>query len=76
MSKARNNNLYGGKMFNSTKITSEDVEKNNENFSNDALNEERELFKRAILEGLALKISKLLKDAEDIKIPLPSRRGR
>jgi len=63
-------------MFNSTKITSEDVEKNNENFSNDALNEERELFKRAILEGLALKISKLLKDAEDIKIPLPSRRGR
>ena len=60
------------KINNYSKITKQD----DENFSADMANENRELFKRALAEAMDLKIRKLLEETKDIEIPPPSRRSR
>ena len=62
-------------MSNYSKKTKQDIEDINEADSFEGVsNDNRELFRRAISEGLSAKIDKILEEYKDIELPPPSKR--
>ena len=67
----------GGKMSNYSKITKQDAENtNDEKLFEGMSNENRELFKRAILDAMESKIDEIDEEIKDIEIPPPSKRHK
>ena len=69
--------VTGGKMSNYSKITKQDAENtNDEKLFEGMSNENRELFKRAILDAMESKIDEIDEEIKDIEIPPPSKRHK
>ena len=67
----------GEKTSNYSQTTSQDTENvNEEDFTDGTSNENYELFKRALSEAVAAKISSIEKEVENMDLPPPTRRHK